>query len=291
MVAFFRDKAFIMKDDFYTMGGGHFWEDVFFYQKWRIQRNYITKKCRLLDNWDIRRHEGSFEECRKAFIKYIEAYQLARQKGHMIIMIHSLGQSKNVFKPLWREALKNGFMAAAVNYPSTQKGLDAHVKQFHFFLDHLEDVDTISFITYGAGNTILQKLFTDKAQWQTRLKLSRIVEVAPYTYGSELMEFLGDNKLTGFFVGPMAKDLAPEQVKNLPQISQMPVGIILTNKPWWKKFLEAVTLSRMPKPFPNEVKDFTKAKDVVCLSSHRFNIFNSKEIRWAVIDFLKKGKF
>ena len=56
---------------FYTMGGGHFWEDVFFYQKWRIQRNYISKKCRLLDNWDISRFEGSFEECRKSFIQYI----------------------------------------------------------------------------------------------------------------------------------------------------------------------------------------------------------------------------
>ncbi len=288
---FFIYKAFIMKDDFYTMGGGHFWEDVFFYQKWRIQRNYVTKKCRLLDNWDIRRHEGSFEECRKAFIAYIEAYQLARQKGHMIIMIHSLGQSKNIFKPLWRRALKNGFMAAAVNYPSTQKGLDAHVKQFHFFLDHLEDVDTISFVTYGIGSVILQKLFADKAQWQSRLKLARIVEVAPYTYGSELMEFLGDNKLTGFFVGPMAKDLAPDKVKKLPQISEMPLGIILTNKPWWKKILETITLSLMPKPLPNEVKDLTKAKDVVYIRSHRLNIFNNKEICRATVDFLKKGKF
>ena len=106
-----------MKSDFFTFGGGHAWEDVFFYQKWRIQRNYTSKKCRLLDNWDIRRHEGTFEECRKAFIKYIEAYELARQKGHMVIMIPGLGESKNVFKPLWREVLKDRFMVAAVNYP------------------------------------------------------------------------------------------------------------------------------------------------------------------------------
>ena len=89
-----------MENDFYTLGGSHFWEDVFFYQKWRIQRNYVTKSCRLLDNWDIRRHEGSFEECREAFVKYIDAYEIARPNGHMIIMIHSIGQSKNIFKRL-----------------------------------------------------------------------------------------------------------------------------------------------------------------------------------------------
>ena len=118
-----------MKSDFFTFGGGHAWEDVFFYQKWRIQRNYTSKKCRLLDNWDIRRHEGTFEECRKAFIKYIEAYELARQKGHMVIMIPGLGESKNVFKPLWREVLKDRFMVAAVNYPSTQKRIEENLSK------------------------------------------------------------------------------------------------------------------------------------------------------------------
>ena len=140
-----------MRESFYTCGGSHFWEDVFFYQKWRIQRNHVTKECRLLDNWDIRRHEGSFEECRRAFVKYIEAYEIARQKGHMIIMLHSLGESKNIFKPLWRRALKNDFLVAAVNYPSTQKDLASHIKRLHFFFDHFEDVHTVALVAHGAG--------------------------------------------------------------------------------------------------------------------------------------------
>ena len=68
-----------MRFDFFTLGGSQFWEDVFFYQKWRIQRNYKTKQYRLLDNWDIRRAEGRFENCRRAFLKYIEVFQLSRQ--------------------------------------------------------------------------------------------------------------------------------------------------------------------------------------------------------------------
>ena len=106
-----------MRFDFFTLGGSQFWEDVFFYQKWRIQRNYKTKQYRLLDNWDIRRAEGRFENCRRAFLKYIEVFQLSRQKGHMVIMLHGLGESKNIFKPLWREALKNGYQPCAVCLP------------------------------------------------------------------------------------------------------------------------------------------------------------------------------
>ncbi len=279
-----------MKDDFYTMGGGHFWEDVFFYQKWRIQRNYVTKKCRLLDNWDIRRHEGSFEECRRAFVKYIEAYEIARQKGHMIVMIHSIGQSKNIFKPLWRKALQNDFMAAAVNYPSTQKDLAAHTKQFHFFLDHLEDVDTVSFVTFGAGSAILQNLFADKAPWQKRLKQARVVEVMPYTYGSELWDTLGDNRLTGFVVGPMSKDMAPNRIRELPQI-KLDLGIILSNKSWLESLAEVLTGSRMPRRYAEDIKQYSGAKDIVAIKDHHWNIFKNPEICEAVIRFLKDGKF
>ena len=280
-----------MKDDFYTMGGGHFWEDVFFYQKWRIQRNYVTKKCRLLDNWDIRRFEGSFEECRQAFVKYIEAYEIARQKGHMIIMIHSIGQSKNIFKPLWRKALQNGFMAAAVNYPSTQKDLAAHAKQFHFFLDHLEDVDTVSFVTYGAGSVVLQKLFAEKAGWQNRLKLARSVEVAPYVYGSELLESLSENKLCGFVIGPMGKDMAPNKIRELPKITQTETGIILSNPSWLESLAEIITRSRMPKRYVDEIKEYSGAKDIIEIKDHHRNIFRNAKVCDAVVNFLQNGKF
>ena len=280
-----------MKDDFYTMGGSHFWEDVFFYQKWRIQRNYITKKFRLLDNWDIRRHEGSFEECRQAFVRYIEAYEIARQKGHMIIMIHSIGQSKNIFKPLWRSALKNGFLAAAVNYPSTQKDLAANAKQFHFFLDHLEDVDTVSFVTYGTGSAILQKLFADRAGWQKKLKLSRAVEVCPYTYGSKLFDCLSNNKLVGFIAGPMSKDLAPNRINQLPKIELMEKGIILSNRLWLESCAEILTRTQMPRHDIDEIKADSGAKDIVKIRDHHWNIFHNATICDAVISFLKNGKF
>lgn len=280
-----------MKDDFYTFGGGHFWEDVFFYQKWRIQRNYVTKSYRLLDNWDIRRHEGSFEECREAFVKYIEAYEIARPKGHMVIMIHSLGQSKNIFKPMWRRALKDGYMAAAINYPSTQKDLEAHIKQFHFFLDHLEDVDSVSFVTLGIGNIIVQELFREKANWQSTLKFKRCVFVNPCIFGSKLLTKLCKNKLLNFVIGPMGKDLAPEKMEKLFPITKMKTDVILTNKSVFTRFLEIITNSSMKKESDTDIRNITGAKDVIRIKNFRPNVFNNKDVANAVMSFLIKSEF
>lgn len=276
---------------FYTMGGGHFWEDVFFYQKWRIQRNYITKKCRLLDNWDICRSEGSFEECRQAFIEYIEAFELPRQKGHMIIMLPGLGESKNIFKPLWRAALKEGFLAAAVNYPSTQKELDGHVRQLDFFLNHLEDVDKISFVTNGIGSVILKRLFMLETPWRQKLKIGRAVEVRPQNHGSLLLKKLSKSKFFGFILGPMAAEMAPADIEKLPPLPQeIETGIILSES-LTTNLLEKITGTTSDRLSAESEKQFEKAADAVEITSRKLNIFEDPKIVEAVISFLTTGKF
>lgn len=100
-------------------------------------------------------------------------------------MIPGLGESKNVFKPLWREVLKDRFMVAAINYPSTQKRIEGHVRQLDFFLNHLEDVNKVSFVTSGIGGIVLKALFSLESPWRKRLKIGRIVEVAPKNHGQQ----------------------------------------------------------------------------------------------------------
>ncbi len=280
-----------MRNDFYTMGGSHFWEDVFFYQKWRIQRNCISKKCRLLDNWDIRRHEGTFEECRKAFVKYISAYEISRQKGHMVIMLHGLGESKNIFKPLWREVLKKKLLAAAVNYPSTQKDIDGHVRQLIFFLNHLEDVQEVSFVTKGIGSLVLRRLFSVESEWQQKLKIGRIVEVAPMNRGSRLMEKFHKNKIISFILGPIMRDAAPKKAQALPRIPKnIETGIILSPS-LLTRIVEFLTRTSMPKVTAESEKKNSGAKEVIEMSVPQFNLFNNKELVARVVNFLTTGHF
>ena len=280
------------KDDFYTFGGGFAWEDVFFYQKWRIQRNYITKQCRLLDNWDIRRYEGSFDECRSAFLKYIEIYELSRQRGHMIVMIPGFGESKNIFKPMWRAALKEGYMAAAVNYPSTQKRISGHIRQLDFFLNHLEDVQEVSFITSGVGALILRGLFSLDTPWKKKFKIGRIVEIAPPNHGNPLLVKLARYKICDFVMGPMAQELTPRKTELIPYYPKgIEAGMILLPESFLKKTMNFFFNIKNNNMNAREEKKRLGATDAIEIKNFKFNAFESAEIVEKTLQFLNFGKF
>ncbi|MBE6448832.1 MAG: hypothetical protein E7018_06015 [Alphaproteobacteria bacterium] len=276
---------------FYTMGGCHFWEDVFFYQKWRIQRNYVSKKCRLLDNWDICRFEGSFDECRKAFIQFIDAFELPRQKGHMVVMIPGLGESKNIFKPLWRAVLKEGFLAAAINYPSTQKEIEGHVRQLEFFLTHLEDVNEVSFVTNGVGSVVLKKLFTKDSEWKKHFKIGRIVEVRPRNHGNKLLKKIGDNRFLSFFAGPMAKEIGASNIEKIPSLPKnIETGIIYGDS-WLMKLAQWITGTKEDKTDLEKEKKFENTDSVLEFSCKKLNAFKCDKLTYLVTKFLTSGKF
>ncbi len=277
--------------DFFTFGGGQFWEDVFYYQKWRIQRNFESKKYRLLDPWDIRRHSGSFEDCRLAFLRLIEAYELQRQKGHMIIMLHGLGETKNIFRPVWHKAMDEGFAAAAINYPSCQKHFESHVRQVQFLLDHLEDIDTVSFIGKGVGALILREVLSRDGEWKKNLKIGRVVQVCPPNKGSKLFEKMAKWRFWRFIFGPMLAELAPDKVKNLPKFAKdIEVGII--DCPFEFK--------KISKYLPQKWQNLWNEKNSASLSgdnhfirikNRNFNVFNNKKVTDEAVYFIKNGRF
>lgn len=277
--------------DFFTMGGTQRWEDVFFYQKWRIQRNYKTKEYRLLDNWDIRRATGSFDDCYKKFLKMIEVYQLSRQRGHMVVMLHGLGQDKNIFKPLWREVIHYGFMAAALNYPSTYKKVDSHVRQLDFFLNHLEDVSEVSFITYGCGALVLRKLLYFDAAWKHKIKLRKIIEINPPSKGSNFWKFIGKFKCGQKLFGPILADLSPTGAQKIPEYNQnYKVGIIHCD----------TILAQLCDYLPDRIKRYLpfyeeyghgNIKDVLSIKTKCFRTLRAPDIASKCIKYLKRGEF
>lgn len=280
-----------MSFHFYTLGGCQFWEDVFYYQKWRIQRNYRTKKYRLLDNWDIRRAEGSFNACRKAFLKYIEVFQLSRQKGHMVIMIHGLADSKNIFKPLWRQVTQSGLLAAAINYPSTRKRIDGHVRQLDFFMNHLEDIYEVSFVTKGIGSIILNKALALNSPWLKHIKVNRIIEINPPQKDCAFFAFLAKFRLCNYILGPILKDL---KSNNLTLCSDgqngKKVGVIQYTS-WITKFSSALpqVISKYLPHLDNIKRDCVK--DVIRIDAFHLNPLKNSDVVTACLKFLMKGRF
>ena len=207
--------------DFFTFGGSIFWEDVFFYQRWRIQRHCFSKMYRLLDPWDIRRAQGSFQMCQKKFIKYIESYEIPKQQGNLVVLLHGYGEGKNIFKPLWRKLLLTNSVVAAINYPSLFKsGIDS-AHQLLFFLNHLTDINKVSFVTKGCSNIILQKLFNlpDNVQdFRKKMRIGNIVVINPIIKGNLYCDVLSKFKIFRFIFGPMLYDFTSKRMRNLPSL-------------------------------------------------------------------------
>ena len=278
-----------MSFDFFTCGGKSRWGDIFFYQKWRIQRHINAKDYRLLDNWDICRKEGSFEECRKKFIDCIEAYQISRQKGHMIVMLHGIGETKKIFRPLWREAAKRNFVAAALNYPSTNAPLDSHVKQLDFFLNHIEDITDVSFVAKGESCLILRHLFSLPSPWQKKLKIHRILFINPKNNGNDFVAWLSKFWLFRWMFGPMAEEISSDKtdlIAKLPQnIEQGTIFCDSKLKRLWKR----MTRRYESIPLKNETTEESYVVKSVHIENNKKNPLNNEKVIETILNFLEKG--
>lgn len=275
---------------FFTYGGKQYWEDVFFYQKWRIQRHYKRKNFRLLDNWDICRAKGGFETCRKAFVKYIEACEIPRQSGEMVIMLHGLGQTKSMFRPIWRRLTGAGYHVAALNYPSTKKSMRKHLQQLNFFLSHCEDIHTVSFITYGSGALLLRRLLTETDDWKENFRLGRIININPTNCGSDLYEILSRYTVFNKIFGPMLKECSTSKAKGVAKIPHTSeLGLIFCQ----------TLVERILQPFRkrlegapiNEETESSYSKEILKIGSTRLFVLQNRKIGLACLKFLQTGKF
>ena len=163
-----------MKFAFFTFGGKQFWQDLFFYQGWRIQRD-LAGRFRLLDPWDIRRESGTLRKCQNAFIRYVEIYQLLKQKDKAVVFLHGWGRSKDMFDKMAKRINSDDFLSIAVNYPSLFKSSDVISSHLDILLDDLRDIKEVNFIAKGLGGLLLRKVLSKNGDWQKRIKISKII--------------------------------------------------------------------------------------------------------------------
>jgi len=278
-----------MKFDFFTFGGSIFWEDVFFYQKWRIQRNCITKTYRLLDSWDIRRESGSFEKCQKAFVKYIDCYEITKQQGKLIILLHGYGDSKNIFKPLWRKFILTNATTAALNYPSLFRASLETAHQVLFFLNHIEDIDEVSFVTKGAGSLVLRQMFNlpmELLNFKNNMRIRSIVEINPVIKESLWCDFLCKFRVFRFLLGPMAQEMQERSLKYMPDLPpEYNVLKIFSQSKTYRLLLKVLKIIHFP---VNEFK--YKKKGAIFVEGTTFKTLNNEQVLNYTVKFINNGK-
>ncbi len=274
---------------FFTFGGHQFWEDVFYYQRWRIQRNFWSKRCRILDPWDIRRGVGTYMECKKKFEDIKQIYELPKQKGHMVIMLHDLLSNKNVFKKMWKEFVKTGFEVASINYPSTRRDIKIHAKQIEFFLNNLEGINKVSFVTHGVGGIILRYVLRKNSKWRERLEIGRVVQICPPNNGSTFLEEIYRFKIFREYFGPMLYSLRPINAQKIPKFSKsLEYGIITSStKRNWNPFIKG----KNDGAFLEEETKLQNCKHYYNADNFLPLVIKSRPVIAACIRFIKNGDF
>lgn len=279
-----------MKDCFFTLGGGQFWEDLFIYNDWRIQRNLTSKVHRLLDKHDIIREEGTFTACLQEWNNYKKALDLPKRNNHLIICLHSYGQTRKIFNNFITTLKNKNLSAESVNYPSMQRNITAQIKQIETLLKNSDDIEKVSFVTYGSGNILLEQLLLSKGEWKQSIKLGRIVEIAPWVGGNPLFTKLCNFKLADFILGPMAKDF---NTKNLPKLHHKPdaeVGIIISKPSFFRKLLTKLNLVA-PIADAQTALSFCGAKATTRLTPRNYSILKEKALPETALKFIQNGKF
>ncbi|MFV0627096.1 MAG: esterase/lipase family protein [Alphaproteobacteria bacterium] len=282
-----------MRIDFYTFGGKSTWEDVFIYAQWRIQRHCNLKDYRLLDEFDIKRCSGTFAECQKSFVEFIEAYETERQDPNIVIMLHGLNGSRHDFKKMWQAFKTDGIFATAISYPSTKKRIDAQVRQFNVLLNNLSDTTHVSFIAKGTSGLILRKLLcaANDVEWKKRIKIKRILEICPPNKGSKLFSHFRKNGLIRKLFGPMLDEGSEEASSFIPEFPKgIDLGIISCDS-YYKKyamFLPSKYKQLIPSQVENAIGGPYKS---IYIQNKEKNPLENEKIILACKSFIKTGNF
>lgn len=196
-----------------TLGGKQFWADELLFYQWRIQRNALTDHYRLLDEDNVRRAWGTFEECHTVLETMKQRENLPPMKGKVVILLHGLGRTRAAMSGMASYLEKTGdYTVLRFSYPSGMAEIEEHAKSFDRVLSHLEGVDEIYLVAHSLGNIVIRRYFHDRQHDKNTpdfdRRIRRVVMLAPPNHGSRLAQMICENELAGSLIGKPGHELA-----------------------------------------------------------------------------------
>ncbi len=141
-----------------TWGGKQFWTDELLLHDWRIQRNVFTGGYRLLDDGDIRKAWGTFDQCRARLEQIKRERSLPPVSGKVVVLLHGLGRSRGSTRRMAKYLHDEGeFTTLRFGYASTRAEVAEHAKSLAFVLENLPHADEINFVAHSLGNLVVRR--------------------------------------------------------------------------------------------------------------------------------------
>jgi hypothetical protein len=203
-----------------TLGGAQLWADRRWRSGWRVQQNVLTGHHRLLDPRDRRHAVGTLATCEAALDRGAPRDVGC---GEPVVVLHGLGRSRRSMAAMTASLADAGFLPVVLDYPSTRRGIGAHVEQVIEVLTHLEGSSEgrrrVSFVTHSLGGIVARGVLGHPA-FPDHLVPGRMVMCAPPNRGASLARTL-DGRLSPIFaaiMGPSGSELAAGVAVPVPTI-------------------------------------------------------------------------
>ena len=211
-----------------TLGGKQFWSDELVFHQWRIQKNVITNHYRLLDDKNVRRSWGSFDECRAKLDALKRELDMPPMKKQVVIVLHGLVRSRTSMDKLADYLNEHSEMeAVSVSYASTRGDVADHAASLASVVANLDGVERIHFVGHSLGNIVIRYYLGEHAGDKADKRIGRIVMLAPPNQGAVLAERFGDNALFELISGSSGKQIADwEELEPKLAVPQGEFGIV-----------------------------------------------------------------
>lgn len=280
-----------------TLGGKQFWTDEVVYHDWRVQRHCLTGHCRLVDDRNVRRGWGDFEQCVQLLERAKQEQQIPPLRSRTIIVLHGLVRSRESMDELVEYLRQDEqYSVLNVSYASSRGKLADHATALARVVEHLPGVTEVSFVGHSLGNLVVRHYLADRErgihQGKETPAVGRIVMIAPPNQGAELARRFQDNYLFQTIWGAAGKQLATgwSQLASKLAIPSAEFGIIAGGRgdngglnPWVAgddDLVVSVEETQLP-----------GAADFLVCPAYHGTIMEQDQVKQATLQFLKHGYF
>ncbi len=279
-----------------TMGGKQLWTDERVHGEFHIQRNVLTGHYRLLDESDRRLAWGTWDQCERRFREVLDERQTPPIRGKVVVLLHGLGRSRAVVKPLAEYLQKEGgYTTLRVTYASTREGVDEHAEALRKVVDYLKEADEISFVGHSLGNIVIRHYLADEIErgnGQVRKPLGRVVMLTPPNNGAVIARRLQGTGLFEPIAGKAGVSLGRDWEQFVGRLAVPPCdfGIVAGGKGNEKgnnPFLPGdddlvVTV---------EETRLAGARDFMLVANSHSGVLRDPQVHAATLRFLQEGHF
>ena len=201
-----------------TLGGAQFWTDQVILHDWRIQRNQLTKHCRLLDGKNYRHTWGSFEHCQATLQKLQKQLKLPAVEGKVVIVLHGLGRTRNSMNSIAQYLRKQSeYTVVTMSYASTRAEVRDHAQALAQVIKGFPQAQEVNFVAHSLGNLVIRHYLNNlKTTTMSHPPLGSIVMLAPPNQGSAMARRFKKSKIVRTVWGPSGNEIASQW----PQLSR-----------------------------------------------------------------------